>query len=312
MDHKGTFFTKDGRKIYVVREICDYFSKSVFERLLEEEKYAKSQGAEFYVGLYSDAVLEKHGKPRQFKGIVEDSDRVNAVESLDFVDGAFVIKSPDIEEIESNLDSRLAEQEKERRERAAQPAPEKKYSIGYASGAFSNLHKGHVEHIREMAKQCETVIVAANSDRLIREYKHKEAAVDEETRRAILSHIRYVDVAMITDDYDKLAAVERVRQAFGAQFDAIFVGSDWKGNPNWEDFGRRLGALGIDIVFTDRPENGISTSKIDAARKKGQAKKKEETETTEEVKKKDAPIAPTDSESGSRNGSDLDDQDDAR
>ena len=53
----------------------------------------------------------------------------------------------------------------------------------------------------------------------------------------------------------------------GKSFDAIFVGSDWKGSSNWDNFQKKLSKMGIDVVFTDRPENGISTTKIDKTKK---------------------------------------------
>lgn len=265
MNPSGKFFTKDGRKIYLTKAICDYFSKDIFTKLFDEYKFANERNAEFYVGLYSDEFLERLGKKRQFKGIVSNQDRIDFVEALDFVDGAFLINTSDKDIVSFNLDSKLLRQAEENKIKKVEP--EKKYKIGYASGAFSNFHKGHMEHLRDMASQCEKVIVAANSDRLIQEYKHKNSTVDEETRRLILSHIKYVDIAIITDDYDKIKAIDKIRNMCGKQFDAIFVGSDWKGNPNWESFEKRLNKYGIDIVFTDRPKDGISTTKIDSKKR---------------------------------------------
>lgn len=267
MNPNGKFYNKDGRNIYVTRAICDYFSKATFLRLLEESKYAIQNNAEFYLGLYSDDLLEHLGKNRIFKGTISDEDRINLAEALDFVDGAFLINSLDKNLISSELDSKLLRQ-KEQQTSKHHMNIEKKYKLGYASGAFSNFHKGHMEHLRDMSKQCEKVIVAANSDRLIREYKHKISSVDEKTRRLILSHIKYVDIAIVTDDYDKIKAIDKVRNICGEQFEAIFVGSDWKGSSNWKDFEQRLNEYGIDIVFTDRPKDGISTSKIDSSKAK--------------------------------------------
>lgn len=52
----------------------------------------------------------------------------------------------------------------------------KKYEIGYASGGFDAFHKGHLEHIQEMKSQCKTIIIAANSDRLLTNgYKRKKS-----------------------------------------------------------------------------------------------------------------------------------------
>lgn len=262
MECKGKIIRENGENIYFVKGRFDYFDKNNFSRLLKEYKKSVEENAKFYVGLYSDEILERTGHTRKLKGKVTNEDRIFLLESLDFVDGAFLINSLNSKIIETELKARLYEK-MVKEDVHSRVSLDKKYDIGYASGAFSNLHKGHVEHLKEMKEQCKTVIVAANSDRLIREYKNKEATVDEESRRLILSHIKYVDMAIITDEYDKLKAVDKIRQLCGKQFDAIFVGSDWKGNDKWNDFKTKLSETGIDVVFTDRPENGISTTQID-------------------------------------------------
>lgn len=253
-----------GEKVYITRGIFDYFDEKNFTRLLDEYKFAKSQRAKFYIGLYSNALLEKSGIPRPLKDKVTDQDRINMLEALDFVDGAFLVRQLDKRTIESDLELRILQQRNTPRE---SDDPIKRFKIGYASGGFSNLHKGHIEHLKEMKKQCKTTVVAVNSDRLIQEYKHKNSSVDENMRRQILSHIRYVDMAIITDDYDKLKALEAVRKLCGKEFDAIFAGSDWLGDPKWIEFEKKLNEMGIQVVFTDRPQNGISTTAIDGAKK---------------------------------------------
>ncbi len=250
----------DGEKVFVTRGIFDYFDEKNFKRLLDEYNYAKKAGVRFYVGLYSDAILEKSGHTRPLSGKVKDEDRVMMLEAVDFVDGAFIIDELTKTSIMKSLNDKLYVQSKTKK---TLEDHDKKYEIGYASGGFSNLHKGHIEHLREMSRQCNTTVVAVNSDRLMQEYKHKNASVNEDTRRCILSHIRYVDVAIITDDYDKLRALDVVKGFLGKYFDAIFVGSDWKGDPKWEEFEKKLSEMGVDVVFTDRPKDGISTTAID-------------------------------------------------
>lgn len=264
MDINGKLFEVAGEKAYVMRGIFDFFDEKNFTRLLVEYEEAKKHGAKFYVGLYTNDLMERAHTERKLKNVVTDQDRVNLVEAVDFVDGAFLIPELRKNGVRDALELKILRQK-------AEKAPErpviKKYEIGYASGAFSNLHKGHIEHLKMMREQCKTVIVAANSDELIKNYKNKTASVNEDMRRLILSHIKYVDMAIITNDYDKLKAIERVRELCGESFNAIFVGSDWKGSPKWVDFEKRLAEMGIDVVFTDRPENGISTTTIDKTKK---------------------------------------------
>lgn len=264
MEINGKIFDVAGEKAYVMRGIFDFFDEKNFTRLLAEYEEAKKRGAKFYVGLYTNELMERTHKERKLKNVVTDQDRVNLLEAVDFVDGAFLIPELRKDGVRDALELKILRQ---RNEPPKEEPPMKKYEIGYASGAFSNLHKGHVEHLKMMSEQCKTVIVAANSDELIQNYKHKTASVNEDMRRLILSHIRYVDMAIITNDYDKLKAIERVRELCGESFNAIFAGSDWKGDPKWVDFEKRLAEMGIDVVFTDRPENGISTTAIDKTKK---------------------------------------------
>ena len=264
MDINGKLFQVAGEKAYVMRGIFDFFDEKNFTRLLAEYEEAKKYGAKFYVGLYTNDLMERTHKERKLKNVVTDQDRVNLLEAVDFVDGAFLIPELRKNGVRDALELKILRQ---KAEPPKEEPPMKKYEIGYASGAFSNLHKGHVEHLKMMSEQCKTVIVAANSDELIQTYKRKNASVSEDMRRLILSHIKYVDMAIITNDYDKLQAIERVRELCGKNFNAIFVGSDWKGDPKWVDFEKRLGEMGIDVVFTDRPENGISTTAIDKTKK---------------------------------------------
>lgn len=264
VNKRGKLIELAGEKVYYIKEILDFFNEKNFRRILSEYKECKAKEAKFYIGLYSDEVLERIGIKRTLKSKISNQDRINLVEALDFVDGVFLIETTNIRTTESALEHKILQQ------RIAKPEvedPVKKYEIGYASGGFSNLHKGHIEHLKEMKRQCKTTIVAVNSDNLIQRYKGKISSVNENARRQILSHIKYVDMAIITDEYDKLQALESVRELCGSYFNAIFAGSDWKGNPKWNDFEKRLNAMGIDVVFTDRPENGISTTEIDKNRK---------------------------------------------
>ena len=256
MEQLGRLIDCNGKRIYLVKGIFDYFDDKNFPRLLKAWEEAKGLQAQLYVGLYTDDVLERTGHKRRLKGRVSDQDRINLLEALDFIDGAFCINSLDTNMIEAKLKECVAKTKDEE-------VSDSKYEIGYASGGFCKLHKGHVEHLREMKRQCKKTVVAINSDKLIEDYKGKRTSINEEMRLKILSHIRYVDIAIITDRYDKMEALEVVKQLCGKYYDAIFVGSDWRDNPKWESLEQQLNERGIKVVFTERPEQGISTTAID-------------------------------------------------
>jgi glycerol-3-phosphate cytidylyltransferase len=275
IDIKKRFVDVAGERVYLSRGILDYLDKNNFTRLLDEYKVAEEAGARFYVGLYSNDLLKKHRYARPLSEAITDEDRVELVESLDFVDGAIIIDEINRDKILSKLEYKMLLQREKEQEKIHAV---KKYEVGYASGGFDHFHKGHNEHVKIMKSQCRTVIVAVNSDRLIGEYKHKVPEVDDQTRRLILSHNRYVDMAIITDEYDKLKAVEKVSELCGQSFNAIFAGSDWKGDPKWIEFEKKFSEMGIDVVFTDRPEKEskgyISSTDIKKAKSKKMLQKK--------------------------------------
>ncbi|MCF0124509.1 MAG: adenylyltransferase/cytidyltransferase family protein [Clostridia bacterium] len=261
-------FDVGDQKIYLERAICYFFDKDNFERLLYASKKAKLDGRKFYVGLYSNDILSKNGQKR-IEGIT-DSDRIKLVEALDFVDGAIIIDSLKKEDIKRELENKLLKQklgEYQNIDKTSEVDQSKKYEVGYASGGFDTFHKGHLEHIIEMLKQCKTIIIAVNSDEMLTNgYKNKKIVNNQETRRLILSHIKGVNIATITDEYDKLKAIDKVRALCGENFQAIFVGSDWKGDERWNEFERKFKELGIEVIFTDRPKetdlNFVSSSII--------------------------------------------------
>lgn len=51
---------------------------------------------------------------------------------------------------------------------------EKKYKIGYTQGVFDMFHVGHLRLINRAVAMCEELIVGANSDALVEEYKCKK------------------------------------------------------------------------------------------------------------------------------------------
>ena len=91
MDINGKLFEVAGEKAYVMRGIFDFFDEKNFTRLLAEYEEAKKHGAKFYVGLYTNDLMERAHTERKLKNVVTDQDRLNLVEAVDFVDGAFLI-----------------------------------------------------------------------------------------------------------------------------------------------------------------------------------------------------------------------------
>ena len=131
----------------------------------------------------------------------------------------------------------------------------KKYEIGYTQGTFDLFHIGHLKLIENARKQCKHLIVGVNSDRLVKEYKHKVTNISETERAAIVGSIKGVDGVIITDTLDKLEIQEKTH------YDVIFIGDDWKGNKRWEQTEKDLAKRGVDLVFLPYTHS-ISTTEL--------------------------------------------------
>lgn len=131
--------------------------------------------------------------------------------------------------------------------------PEKKYKVGYTTGVFDMFHMGHLNIIRGAKAQCEYLVVGVTTDELCMARKKKMPIIPEAERVAIVESIRYVDKVVPQNDMDKLRAVKQ----YGV--DAVFVGSDWQGTPEWEQYEKEFASIGCSVVYLDHTD-GISSS----------------------------------------------------
>ena len=129
----------------------------------------------------------------------------------------------------------------------------KKYKIGYTTGVFDLFHIGHLNILKRAKEQCEYLVVGITTDALCVSRKNKSPIICEADRVAIVRAIRYVDEVVLQEDMDKLAAVRRI----GA--DAVFVGSDWKGTPEWQEYEKQFAEVNCSVVYLEHTE-GISST----------------------------------------------------
>lgn len=129
----------------------------------------------------------------------------------------------------------------------------KKYKIGYTQGTFDMFHIGHLNLLCQAKEQCEKLIVGVNSDSLVEQYKNKTPIVSERDRAEIVRALRCVDEVIICDTLKKSEIWNRL------QFNAIFIGDDWKGNTRWRQTEIDLKPLGADVVYLAHTD-GISSS----------------------------------------------------
>ena len=129
----------------------------------------------------------------------------------------------------------------------------KKYKVGYTTGVFDMFHIGHLNILRRAKEQCDYLIVGVSTDEVVKSYKNKTPIIPFEERCAIVEAIRYVDRVVPQTSMDKLEAVKR----FGVN--AVFVGSDWQGTPQWIEYERAFREVLCDVVYLQHTD-GISSS----------------------------------------------------
>ena len=125
--------------------------------------------------------------------------------------------------------------------------------IGYTTGVYDMFHIGHLNVIRRAKEQCDYLIVGVSTDELVQSEKGKTPVIPYKERAEIISSLKYVDQVVPQPDKNKLEAWKRYH------FQKMFVGSDWKGTPQWERFEKELGPLGVEIVYLPYTD-GISST----------------------------------------------------
>lgn len=130
---------------------------------------------------------------------------------------------------------------------------EKKYKIGYTTGVYDMFHIGHLNILKKAKAMCDYLIVGVTTDQLSMQRKNKKPVICEQDRVEIVKSIRYVDRVELQEDMDKFSAVKK----YGA--DAVFVGSDWKGTPAWDNYEKQFAEVGCEVVYLDHTD-GISSS----------------------------------------------------
>jgi glycerol-3-phosphate cytidylyltransferase len=140
--------------------------------------------------------------------------------------------------------------------------PRRQWRTGYASGAFDQLHVGHLRYLRAAAAQCARLVVGIPSDAVVARAKGRVPLTPQAERLELVAAFACVaealPVAVSMEDADLFAGF-----VAGLGIDAVFIGVDWEGTPRWSRLRPRLEALGIGVVFLPRTE-GVSSSLLRA------------------------------------------------
>ena len=125
--------------------------------------------------------------------------------------------------------------------------------IGYTTGVYDMFHIGHLNILKRAKEQCDFLIVGVSTDELVLKEKNKQTIIPFEERCAIVEAIKYVDKVVPQVDKNKFAAWQEHK------FNKMFVGSDWEGTPQWQQFEKQFAPVGVEIVYLDHTD-GISST----------------------------------------------------
>lgn len=85
--------------------------------------------------------------------------------------------------------------------------------------------------------------------------KKKLPVIPYDERAEIVAAIKYVDKVVIQENKNKIEAWEKYH------FNKMFVGSDWKGTPQWEIFEKQFSSLDVKIVYLPHTD-GVSSTQL--------------------------------------------------
>lgn len=127
--------------------------------------------------------------------------------------------------------------------------------IGYTTGVYDMFHIGHLNIIKHAKEQCDYLIVGVSTDELVRKEKNKTPVIPYTERVSIIKALKYVDRVVAQTNKNKLEAWEKYH------FDKMFVGSDWKGTSQWNNYEKQFKPIGVEIIYLMHTD-GISSTKL--------------------------------------------------
>lgn len=127
--------------------------------------------------------------------------------------------------------------------------------IGYTTGVFDMFHIGHLNILRRARERCDYLIVGVSTDELVEHDKQHRPNISFRDRMEIVRAIRYVDEVIPQVNKDKLGAYLSMEK----KFNRMFVGSDWKGTPQWKRYEEQFAPYGVEIIYLPYTEGVSST-----------------------------------------------------
>ena len=87
----------------------------------------------------------------------------------------------------------------------------KNKKIGFCSGVFDLMHKGHLNFIKQARMACDILVVAVNSDFYVTEIKKTFTIIDQDTRMQLIDSLKFVDYVLLLDPGKRLEIVKMLK-----------------------------------------------------------------------------------------------------
>ena len=120
--------------------------------------------------------------------------------------------------------------------------------IGYTTGTFDMIHKGHIMALRFMKQYCDSLIVALTTDDLATKQK-RTPIMSFSHRKDILFNFPEVDFVVENTGQDKLLVQKQLN------INVFFIGNEYIGDKEYMELDRK----GIEVIYV--PRNEISTTR---------------------------------------------------
>lgn len=123
--------------------------------------------------------------------------------------------------------------------------------IGFTNGCYDVLHVGHIKLLEYLKTECNTVIIAIDSDKRVKELKGDSRPFNrQEDRKYMLKSLRFVDKVLIFDSEKELEDIIALENP-----DLMVIGSDYRNK-------HVVGAQHAKKIEFFEKINGYSTTKI--------------------------------------------------